>query len=64
MLVDQVLNFEREGHVVTRGICTPEEIKGYTDVFMKSFTLGSLEAYRQKVVVVVVVVVVVYRIPP
>ena len=28
----QLLGFEREGHTVTRGLCTPEEIAGFTKV--------------------------------
>lgn len=45
----QLLHFERRGHVVTRGICSPGEMAAYTEVLMASFEKGKVDAYRQKV---------------
>ncbi len=45
----QLLDWERDGHTVTRGLCAPGEIADYTKVVRAAFEREKLQAYRQKI---------------
>ncbi|TFJ80135.1 hypothetical protein NSK_008692 [Nannochloropsis salina CCMP1776] len=45
----QLLSWEREGHTLTRSLCTSEELKDYAKVVRAAFEREKLAAFRQKV---------------
>lgn len=45
----QLLAWEREGHTLTRSLCTSEELKDYAKVVRAAFEREKLAAFRQKV---------------
>lgn len=48
---EQLLAFERKGHTVTRGLCSPEEMADWAKVVRAAFEKDKLLALRQKVLV-------------